>query len=99
MASYKDRVEIIVEGAVIETARAELSTRPPTSVEITEWGGTLVPSGGRPIFDPAFLNLHSVFTVRLKNGREAQVVKKRTTRDSHHTVVEIAQASGGPVPF
>jgi hypothetical protein len=99
MAIYKDRVEIVVEGAVIETARAELETHPPTPEVVVHWGGTLMPTRGQPIFSPAFLSLHNVFTIRLKNGREAQVVKKRTTIDSHHTVIEIARASGDPAPF
>jgi hypothetical protein len=72
---------------------------PPTPEVVVHWGGTLMPTRGQPIFSPAFRGLHNVFTIRLKNGREAQVVKKRTTIDSHHTVIEIAQASGDPAPF
>jgi hypothetical protein len=98
--SYRGGVEIVVNGVNIETATAVLSTYPPTPEGITRWGGTLRPSGGRPLFNQAFLSLHGVFTIRLQNGREAQVVKRATLiRPPAHQRVEIAQASGDPAPF
>ena len=100
MASYRGTVEIVVESAVIETARALLQTYPPSPTGITDWGGSLWPSGQRLLFKPAFLSLHNIFTIRLHGGREAQVVKRTTlTRPGSQQHVDIAQASGVPAPF
>jgi hypothetical protein len=100
VASYRGTVEIVVEGAVIETARALLQTYPPSPTGITDWGGSLWPSGGQPLFRPAFLSLHNVFTIRLHGGREAQVEKRATlTRPGSQQRVDIAQANGEPAPF
>jgi hypothetical protein len=98
MASYMGGVEIVVEGAVIETARAKLETHPPSPTGRIDWGGSLWPSGGRPVFTTAFLNLQGVFAIRVR-GDKAQVMKRATlTRPGTQQCVEIVQADGG-LPF
>jgi hypothetical protein len=100
MASYLGGVGIVVDGAIIETGRAQLQTQPPSPTGRIDWGGLLWPSAGRLLFNTAFLELEDTFTIRLRDGREARVMKRNTvTQPGTQQRVEILHISGEGVPF
>jgi hypothetical protein len=100
MARYLAGVGIVVDDAVIETARAHLETYPPSLTGRIDWVACSGLLRAWLLFNTAFLDLQDTFTIRLRDGREGRVMKRNTvTRPGAPQRVEILQTSGGAAPF